>query len=294
MTTKEEINVVVPKEDETLANGSIPVVFTHHIDEIENRSSCNNNSYSDNLSSKEEIRKEVNINDIIPSFWSNEPRAWFAHVDSLFARYGPITDHAKYCHVIVRLDKEACIEVRELMLNPPEEDKYEKIKAALITRLSITRDKKMYELIMSETMGDRKPSEFLEHLRQLAGSLVPEKFVKAVWFRCMPKKIQNFIPLQNDLPLENLANLADYIHIVSSSQDINGSSKIEPHEQQMNVLLNKIDDLTLQVSELSTLLRSRRSRSKSRNNREPLCWYHQHFGERAINCVSPCNFNAVF
>jgi hypothetical protein len=66
--------------------------------------------------------------------------------------------------------------VEDIITSPPHHDPYTALKTELLNRLSPTREQRLRQIITHEEMGDRKPSQFLRHLRSLAPDL-PEYFL---------------------------------------------------------------------------------------------------------------------
>jgi hypothetical protein len=64
---------------------------------------------------------------------------------------------------------------------------------------------------MREEMGDRRPTQFLRHLRTLAGSSVPPDVLRTLWINRLPPNIQAIIAAQSQDALDDVAQLADKI-----------------------------------------------------------------------------------
>lgn len=101
----------------------------------------------------------------VPPFWPEEPEIWFAQVEGQFSISGITNDATKFNYVISQLDNKFSREVKDVILNPPACDKYGKLKTELIKRLTASNEKKLKQLLMHEELGDRKPSQFLRHLK---------------------------------------------------------------------------------------------------------------------------------
>ena len=132
----------------------------------------------------------------IPQFSADDPEIWFALLESQFYNYNITDDHIKYTYVITNLDMSIAKTVKEIIINPPAENKYNKIKTELILRLTASQEKKIRQLLMHEELGDRKPSQFLRHLQDLAGPSVPEDFITTIWCDRLPEKIQTVLASQ--------------------------------------------------------------------------------------------------
>ena len=101
---------------------------------------------------------------------------WFAQVETQFALSNVKVDATKFNYVTGNLDAKYAAEVRDI-LTLPENDPgktYANLKTQLIGRLSASQDQKTRRLLEHEEIGDRTPSQFLRHLRGLAGSVFPD------------------------------------------------------------------------------------------------------------------------
>lgn len=153
----------------------------------------------------------------VPPFWAEEPEIWFAQVEGQFSMSGITSDSTKFNYVIAHLDNQHSREVKDIIVDPPATQKYEKLKTELIKRLSASNEKKIKQLLMHEELGDRKPSQFLRHLKGLAGTEVPDDFLKTIWTSRLPHGVQAVLAGQPiATSLEDLADLADRVNDLAS------------------------------------------------------------------------------
>lgn len=245
----------------------------------------------------------------VPPFWPEEPAVWFAQVEAQFVLSKVTTDETKFNYLIAQLDQQYAKEVKDIITNPPADKKYEKLKEELIKRLSASQEKRVKQLLMHEELGDRKPSQFLRHLKGLAGPTVPDTFLATLWSSRLPQNIQTVIATQMDLSLDKLGELADKVHeIAPSTPQVASTSAATSSSSDM---ARQISELTRQVTLLATRVnqggpgRSRahskprgynRSRSHSRPRQPPSdhphCFYHYTFGAKAMKCKQPCKFQS--
>ena len=122
-----------------------------------------------------------------------------------------ITDETKYNYVVANLDPKYWAEVQDILRNSPSSGRYEKLKFQLIRRLSASQDQKTRCLLEHEEIGDRKPSQFLRHLRGLAGNVIPDDVLRPLWLARLPTFTQAILNSQGSKSLEELADLADSI-----------------------------------------------------------------------------------
>lgn len=265
---------------------------------------CKSNTQPDG-SSSDTFRVGVRV----APFWPDKPNIWFAQVEGQFAISNITADATKFYYVISQLDHQYAAEVEDIIVSPPTNNKYDKLKAELIKRLSVSKEKKVKQLLMHEELGDRKPSQFLRHLQNLAGQGVPEDFVKTIWTSRLPSSMQQIIASQTNSDLLTLSDLADRIHdIVPSSPQIASTSTATVTTVTLDAVIAQIAELTHKVNTLSMETRRGRSRSRTESGQQrrsssstrsqstyrkyPQCWYHSKFGSKAKQCRKPCDYKA--
>ncbi|XP_037870977.1 uncharacterized protein LOC119629372 [Bombyx mori] len=183
-----------------------------------------------------------------PSFWAEEPAVWFSQLEGNFVLSGIKDDDTKFYYVTSTLEHRYAAEVKDIIVSPPKTGKYERLKSELIKRLSTSREKEVKQLLMHEELGDRRPSQFLRHLQQLAGPTVPEEFIKTIWTSRLPTTLQPIIVSQKRLDLLALADLADSVHeIIPCSPQIATTSALKATEPSLASMAKQIDELSQAV-----------------------------------------------
>jgi hypothetical protein len=105
-------------------------------------------------------------------FWAERPAVWFAQAEVQFSLAGISSERTKFHYVISQLDQRYAAEVEDIITSPPQQDPYSKLRTKLLKRLFLSRKKRAHRILTLEEMGDRKPSQFLRHLRSLAPDLL--------------------------------------------------------------------------------------------------------------------------
>jgi len=123
-----------------------------------------------------------------PPFWPGKPSVWFAQLEEQFALSKVAQDATKFYYVISHLDMKYAAELEDVITNPPPTGRYERIKIELIRRLSLSEEQRARQLMMHQEMGDRRPNQYLRHLRTLAGPSVPSDFLRTLWTDRLPHK----------------------------------------------------------------------------------------------------------
>ena len=126
----------------------------------------------------------------VPQFWPEKIKLWFHQLEAQFISAGITQDSTKYGYVIANLDQKYVEEIEDILEEPPMERKYERVKTALIKRLSESNSRQIRKILEREELGDRTPTRFLRHLRSMAGKTVPEEFVKELWLSRLPTDTQ--------------------------------------------------------------------------------------------------------
>ncbi|XP_035222761.1 uncharacterized protein LOC118195544 [Stegodyphus dumicola] len=183
----------------------------------------------------------------------------------------------------------------DILTKPPDNGKYPAIKKSYNEIFADSETQKTQKLPTELELGDKKPSQLLCEMRNLAAEKVPDEFLKTLWMQRLPLNMRSILSVTSD-DLSKLSIMDDKIWelnpnppqvacIVSSSSD-----NIIAKDLQ-----KQISNLTLQISETNRYRNSSPQRSNSRNrfknNNDPNnCYFHQRFGERAYKCIPPCKY----
>lgn len=251
----------------------------------------------------------------IPPFWPEDPELWFVQVETQFALANVTTDETKYNYVAANLEARFAAEVRDILVQPPSASKYDTLKKELIGRLSVSQDQKTRQLLGNEEMGDRKPSQFLRHLRSLAGAVVKDDVLKHLWLTRLPPSTQAILATQQSEDLNTLAKLADAVLEANPrslvAETTATASSMESLMERLSILMaTKMEEVANTLrGEMAAVHAGRQrdrsprhqprprpsSRSTSRSSspsrfHEDVCWYHRRFGDQASRCTQPCTY----
>ncbi|XP_076660572.1 uncharacterized protein LOC143363927 [Halictus rubicundus] len=262
----------------------------------------------------------------VPEFDPQDPELWFCIVERIFAASGIVAEVAKINYVTSALGPRCRAEVRDVLLAPYAAGAYDTLKSELIRRLSISQEQKTQQLLEREELGDRKPSQFLRHLRSLGGSCLTETLLRTLWLGRLPASTQAILATQKETPLDKVAELADAIlethpsrpaiaeATYSGPATTSTQAAVSPlpaealSERMMRLLISlqeKTEEMQQQIAEIRSSRNQptrryydhRRPRSSSRG-RSPrrqhapngVCWYHTTYGANAQRCSEPCSF----
>ncbi|XP_046143422.1 uncharacterized protein LOC123988228 [Osmia bicornis bicornis] len=145
----------------------------------------------------------------VPTFWPQKVSLWFRQLEAQFVIGRIIKDETKFGYIVAQLDGKYAEEVEDIICNPPESNKYGAIKAELIKRLSDSDTTRVRKLLETEEIGDRPPTQFWRHLKELAGSAVNEDFLTELWKNRLPTQTQLVLTATSDKEGAKLAEIAD-------------------------------------------------------------------------------------
>lgn len=244
------------------------------------------------------------------AFNRDDPEIWFTQLEAQFQLAGVTVDGTKYGHLIAALDNETIKCVRDKVLNPPDHEKYNSLKTAIINRLCDSAKIKLNKLLSGLQLGDKKPSQLLREMQVLSINQITDAVLQTLWLQRLPTQVQEILSGMEDLNLERLSIAADKIVEVQRPIEISSVSHVVHNQKVSNEskeLKSSIDALSKRIESLFDS-RSRshsknqshsqgrdNNRSKSRSEKQTQkfskCWYHYKFGEKAQKCNKPCSFN---
>lgn len=247
----------------------------------------------------------------IPPFWPADPQIWFAQVEAQFNTRGIRAEKTMFDYIVASLAPEFAQEVRDLILAPPTHTPYTTLKKQLISRTAASEQRRLQQLLHSEELGDRKPTQLLRRIEQLLGDklhTIDAGFIRELFLQRLPSNVRMVLASSPDTNLQSLATLADKVMEVATPHSTISSVSTSPD--------STIDSLRSEIADLRRLIEKHirpkpsfhhRSRTPSRGppsrGRSPtpappqsdeqstLCWYHLHFGSNAQKCRPPCKYS---
>lgn len=245
-----------------------------------------------------------------PPFWKNNPNLWFAQIEAQFEISGITKDETKFYHVVAAIESNVLDFVQDIVISPPEREKYTTLKKRITEMFSVSDSSKLRTLLQGIELGDQRPSMLLKRMRELAGKHFSDDLLKSLWLDRLPENVKLVLVASNE-ELSSLAIMADKILELVPQPTVNYTA-LGKDASNNSTLEQKVAELSEQVSKLANIVknaqnfpRSRstslhRNRSFSRNGRYPspnwrsnnskICFYHKTFGTLALKCKGPCNF----
>lgn len=238
----------------------------------------------------------------IGPFWKRDPTLWFAQLEAQFTLSGINREDTRYYHVLASIDSEILACCSDIIRDPPAAGQYTAIKNRITKEYSTSEQNRMQHLLRGCELGDRKPSQLLREMRDLARDVITdEKIIKSLWMQQLPETTQVVLQVSEDtLQLQQLAEQADKLADISRTRTV--STAATSSDAKMDLGLAELRAEIIELSNEIATIRQSRGRSLDRSFRwqkgngsasrehHPYCYYHRRFGAAAKNCRQPCQF----
>lgn len=249
----------------------------------------------------------VGVNKIgikVGPFWKRDPTLWFAQLEAQFTLAGITREDTRYYHVLAAIDSEILACCSDIIRDPPEDAKYTKIKERITQEYSTSEQNRMQQLLRGCELGDRKPSQLLREMKDLARDVITdEKIIKSLWMQQLPETTQAVLKVSEaTLQLPQLAEQADKLADITRTRFVSSVAVSSDSSKEIGLaeLRTQINDISSELAAFRQERNRPRRRSFSRQpssrsgSREyhPFCFYHRKFGANARNCREPCQFKS--
>ncbi|XP_037822633.1 uncharacterized protein LOC119611204 [Lucilia sericata] len=114
----------------------------------------------------------------VPPFWPERPEIWFAQVEAQFDMGNIVRDLSKFNTIVAAKESNVLAQISDAVLQPPDSGKYDNLKKCIIERFSDSEQKKTQKLLSDMELGDRRPSQLINELRDLSKDKVSENYLK--------------------------------------------------------------------------------------------------------------------
>ncbi|GFR08056.1 transposon Ty3-I Gag-Pol polyprotein [Trichonephila clavata] len=195
------------------------------------------------------------------ALWKANLALWFVQLEAQFALAGITADDTKFNHVISAIDSGILNSVCDIILKPPDADKYSTLKNRLIESHSECEASKIRALLQGLELGDQRPSQ-LARIKALAGDTVGDPLLKSLWLGRLPNNTQTILTVLKE-DLAGLASVADKINDLANHSNINSVTP-QTSDYRVAQLEKQVAQLMTLVGELTTTMRQSRSQSSNR------------------------------
>ena len=267
--------------------------------------------------SPEPVVSTVNFRPI--HFVPRDPEVWLAALELQFMQHRITSQRRQFALTLEAIPGEYLCAVRELVLHPPEEQPFDKLKAALLKYFLPPREEQLRELLARHPIGDAKPSQHLARLRALAGpDNSHSSIIQELWMDALPVYLKATVTaLLEDSTLDKVAPIADKIVarvgnneqllVASTSHQLSSRSKARSSQRGPPRCIHErlsFKDKVDVPEPYPSRGRSQRRRGKSPQSTRRLskppkphqgdgyCWFHKTYGSAARRCKKPCAYPA--
>lgn len=240
----------------------------------------------------ESIREIAKLSFKPPPFWKPDPKLWFAQVEAQFARAGISTDETKFHTVVAEIDSSILKCASDLILKPPQNNKYETLKARLITEFEESATKRLKRLLEDNSISQKRPSNLLREMLELAEGWMDEKAIKPLFLRKLPLNVQQILSVM-DGNLESLAKKANEIMDLTEAEQLNAVQNESSTNTRTSDLYEAVNELSKKVDRLGRTNRklNREQSPQLSRSHTPVCWYHRTFRQASTKCRPPCKYS---
>ncbi|XP_076232889.1 uncharacterized protein LOC143178244 [Calliopsis andreniformis] len=233
----------------------------------------------------------------LPPFWKENPGLWFAQVEAALSIARISSDDSKYRYVVVHLDQNILPMVSDILIDPPQQNKYQTIKSRIINAFEETNESKLRKLMHGLEISEEKPSNFLQKLRNLSNGQCNDSILRSLFLERLPDNIRSILAISEVSDLQKLALQADkiyemsksHISAISSSTNTGTPSLSDVRYKELKTMIEALaENIYTRRSKQKQYRFRHRARSNSRNSK--YCFYHQNFAEKARKCTPPCSW----
>lgn len=250
----------------------------------------------------------------LPAFMKEDPEVWFYVIEADFQASNTRSDHVKYSETLRALDIDTLHQITDVLRHPPTTDKYATLKKAILSRTSNSREKQIRDLLTNLRLDDKRPTQLLREMKELAKDSIPEDFLLQLFLDRMPAHARPLLIFGGD-KLDHLAQMADKVletfsgntvmavQKTATSSATSSSAGREQFERLERAYRLRLDDVCDRLTSLERAIkgsnkqhRSRSGSGTARQTSKPvektICFYHKKYGASAKRCLTPCSFTS--
>ena len=181
------------------------------------------------------------------SFTKENPPGWFQYFDSLCFRHGLRSDNQKIDALIPCLDNSTFLQIQPLL---DGEHTFNDKKVFLIQQFSKPLDQRWHELLNAPSLGEVKPSEFLNEARRaIKVEDMSDAVLCEILMTKLQQEVQTSLSIVSGCPMDEFARYADRAMIRFSGQFSNSTNmQIQRLKRQVEQLKSTVQNQTARNS----------------------------------------------
>ena len=221
----------------------------------------------------------------IPDFWEQDPTTWFAQCEGQFRISKVTSDSLKFDYAVQKLSSAVIKRVRDLVLNPPVDGKYDALKARILAASKRSQYEELRDLHATTPLGDRRPSELMDDILASVPSLdisgTAEPFVEYVFLSRLPDALRSLVSVAKYDTLRGLAERTDHLWTASGGSTAYSLSS----STFVNAVASNVDAPFPESSVTAVAADSRRRPAAHRH----ACSIHRRYLQDANKCLKFCD-----
>jgi hypothetical protein len=225
----------------------------------------------------------------LPTFWPNNPAAWFRSVEAQFVVKGVTEAADRYYLVLASLGEAQVERVHNVLDEEPGDNAYQKIKDALLSTHTLTPFQMVDKIVNMEPLGSRKPTELLAAMSRFRPK-EDHHFFAYHFLQRLPREIRVLLARDCCKDLQAVAEKADALMALHlpQSHDITAVAPVTDEavpgsEEELAAAIQKGG------KKKKKWIKKKRQQEEIKS---PLCHFHIKFGDKAHRCEEPCAWPA--
>lgn len=166
----------------------------------------------------------------LPTFSPDAPDLFFILMDAMFKQYEITDPNSIFLTTLMQLPQRVQMQAKSL-ISDNVEDKLGKLKKIVNSLYVLPAEQRLKQLLNSTSMGDMKPTEYLQYLRELQGSDTDPNspLIRTYFLDSLPSTLIPFVRLMfNTHDLDSIAKAADNsVPYVSKPNIISISNRLD-------------------------------------------------------------------
>lgn len=182
-----------------------------------------------------ENNNPTNNNVSLPPYNHANPKSWLKLLAMAFTAYNVTAENQKIYLTIAALPVTQQSEASEFVAKE-NNNTFNALEKFIIESNAIPTQKRIQQLLTNTPIGDRKPTQYLRHLRELAGPETEENspIIRSIFLQGLPNHITMIIAPKSDQPLDEIAEFADRIFSHMDSHSIFKQTNTSFHSSNTN------------------------------------------------------------
>lgn len=106
---------------------------------------------------------------------------FFIRLEAVFLMKTISSQKQNFACIVSALPQEIATYLQDLLLNPPKTNPDDKSKEELIPQTPLSERKRLQQLLETEILGDRKPSQLLHRLQTLSSNMLNDNVLQHIF-----------------------------------------------------------------------------------------------------------------